>query len=284
MRLGAYIGEFHSPEEWAHIHLQHGYGAVYWPFDTVPYTSDSETIQGYVDSAARHGLVIAEVGAWCNMLDPKPSVRDANLNYIIGQLRLADQVGARCCVNIAGSLNPALWDGPHPDNLTEATFGLTVELIQQIIDSAKPRNTFYTIEQMPWLFPYDIPSTHRLLKAVNRSALAVHVDMCNMINAPDKVYRTGELTREFFSEFGPLIRSVHVKDLTITDELTVCIREVIPGQGVFDLETLLNECAKLDSDLPVMAEHLETQAQYLQSTGFLKKKAAEMGLGFVTGH
>jgi len=59
---------------------------------------------------------------------------------------------------------------------------------------------------------------------------------------------------------------------------------VIPGRGMFDHEALLRCCDALDTDLPVLAEHLETQEEYLQATGFFKAKAKELKLQFVQGY
>lgn len=284
MRLGAYVFGYKNPEEWAQIHLNKDYGAAYWPFNEIDYTADDATIQGYVDAAARHGLIIAEVGAWRNLFDANPKRREENMAYCIGQLQLADRVKAKCCVNITGSLHPTLWDGAHPENTSDRMFGQVVESIQHIIDTVKPRNTFYTVEPMPWMFPYDVDSLHRLIKAVNRSAFGVHVDMCNMVNSFEKVYATGELTRIFFREFAPLIKSVHAKDTVIGKNLTMCIHEAIPGQGIFDYEALLTECARLDADLPVLAEHLNNESEYDQATDYIKRKAEELGLEFLKGY
>jgi hypothetical protein len=42
--------------------------------------------------------VIAEVGAWVNLLDPDSAKRKANLQYVTERMALAEAVGARCCV------------------------------------------------------------------------------------------------------------------------------------------------------------------------------------------
>lgn len=284
MRLGADILDIRTPEEWAQRHVELGYGAAFWPSDAAPYDADERMIQAYLTALQRRGLIIAEVGAWCNLLDANPETREKNLNYVIGQLKLADRVGARCCVNIAGSLNVQSWCGPHPDNLSDANFRRIVELIQQIIDSAAPKHTCFSLESMPWLFPYDIESTERILKAVNRAAFGVHVDMCNLINGYEKVYRSGELVRSFFSEFGDKICSVHAKDIALVGELTVQIQEVVAGEGVFDHDALLKACDALDNDLPVMLEHLHTPDEYLRAATFMQTRARKLGLRFVEGH
>ena len=65
---------------------------------------------------------------------------------------MADEIGARCCVNIAGSRG-AKWDGPHPADLTPETFDLIVQSVREIIDAVKPTRAFYTLETMPWMYP-----------------------------------------------------------------------------------------------------------------------------------
>ncbi len=276
MRLGAPVFDWTTPEEWALAHVKKGYGAAYWPLgDGAPESEERE----YVMAAQAHGLVIAEVGIWNNLLDSDDARREENMQYAIRRLRIADRVGARCCVNISGSKS-TYWDGPHPDNLSEETFRQVVEGTRRILDEADPKHTYYTLEPMPWMLPYDVESLQRLIAAVDRPRFAVHVDMCNLVNSFYKVYHTGDMTREFFHAFGPLIRSVHAKDtLLAEDKLTLHIDEAIPGRGVFDYDTLLYACHKL-GDIPVMAEHLHTREEYDEATGFLFGKAEALGIPF----
>lgn len=274
MRFGAHVFGYTDAESWARKHVEHGYGATYFPLS---YRDAPEKIDAYVDAARRHNLVIAEIGIWNNQLDRDPVKREQYFHDAVEQFKLADRIGARCCVNIAGSLADT-WDGPHPDNLTDENFNVIVRNIQAIIDAAKPKNCYYTLEPMPWMFPRNVEDMWRLIKAVDRDAFAVHADMCNMVNSFDLVYHTGDLVRSFFSEFGKLIRAVHAKDTVLGKHLTLHISEAIPGDGVFDYDALLTECNKLDPDLPVMAEHLETEEQYLRATSHFQKKAAELGI------
>lgn len=282
MRLGAYIDTFSSGEAWAQRHVELGYGAAYWPREIVDCHCDDARIEEFSCAAKRHGLVIAEVGAWNNLLDADPVRKRENLEYAIGQLRLADRVGARCVINISGSRNPMYWDGPDAQNLTERTFDEIVDLTQQIIDTARPEHSYYTLEPMPWMVPYDIRTQAKLIERVNRSRFGVHVDMCNMLNSMERLYGNGDLTRAFFREFGSLIRSVHAKDSCICgNELTLHIHEAIPGEGMFDHDALLECCERLDPDLPFMAEHLKTQAEYRIATDFFRKRAEKLGIRFV---
>lgn len=280
MRLGAHVYGYRDAEEWAALHVQYGYGAAYWP---LPHTAEKALEEEFAAAARRHGLVISEVGAWNNLLHRDPAQREKNIRDTIACLKLADRVGARCCVNITGSYADT-WDGPHPANLTEETFREVVAITRRIIDEAAPQHTFYTAEPMPWLYPNSIGAMQRLLDAVDRPQFAVHVDMCNLINSFDNVYRTGEYTRAFFAAFGPRIQAVHAKDIRIAGKLTLQIYETPPGEGVFDHAALLRECSKLSPDLPVMAEHLEGPMATRRAASFFAGQAQALGLEVVKGY
>ena len=67
-------------------------------------SNESESrIIAYKDAAQKAGLTIAEVGIWRNALAADPAEREGNMDYCVEQLRLADFVGARCAVNVAGA-------------------------------------------------------------------------------------------------------------------------------------------------------------------------------------
>ena len=275
MRLGGPVFHWSTAEEWALEHVARGYGAAYWPLGL---DASPEKEQAFVDAAHRHDLVIAEVGVWNHLFHPDPETAENNVRVCIERMKQADRVGARCCVNVSGSCGPD-WDGAHRDNLTKETFDRIVRLTQRMLDEAQLKNTFYTLEPMPWMYPTDAEDAKALLAAIDRPSFAVHVDMVNMIDTPKKIYKTGELTRHFFAELNEHIRSVHVKDIGITTGLTIDMPEVLCGTGEFDHAALLTECAKLD-DVPVMVEHLKTEEEYDQAVAHLRKVAAECGLAF----
>lgn len=181
MRYGAPVFDTHTPEEWIASHRRLGYGAAYFPLSA---KDDPSKIDEYAQAAREAGLVIAEVGAWSNPIDPNPERREQAVRYNIEQLELAERVGARCCVNISGSCHPEIWMAAHPDNLSEAAFEKIVQTVRRIIDAVNPTRTFYTLECMPWSFPDSVDSYLELIKRVDRKGFAVHLDPCNLVNCP----------------------------------------------------------------------------------------------------
>ena len=278
IRLGGPIFlKSRDPREMAHEHRRLGYGAAYCPEAKVEETALVREIER---AFAAENVVIAEVGAWVNMLDPDAAKRAKNLRYVAERLALAEAVGARCCPDIAGSYNPTVWYGPHPKNLSQEFFDATVENCRRVIDEVKPKRTKFTIEMMGWSLPDGPDAYLRLIRAVDRSGFAVHMDVCNGINSPAKFYRSGEFISECFRKLGPWIVSCHAKDLQWITELNVHFLEVVPGRGEVDYRTYLTELSKLPADAPLMLEHLKTAEEYEEGKRYIMKVGSELGLAF----
>ena len=277
LRLGGPIFlKSDDPRELAREHRRLGYSAAYCP--TVK-SGDTARAREIEKAFAAENVVIAEVGAWVNILDPDPEKRRANLSRVAERLALADEVGARCCVDIAGSYNAKVWYGPHPDNLSQRFFDATVENCRRLIDEAKPKRTKLTLEIMGWSFPDGPDSYLKLIKAIDRKAFGVHLDVCNGINSPVRFYRSGEFISECFRKLGPHIVSCHAKDLDWVVELNVHFVEVIPGRGQVDYRAYLRELSRLQ-DVPLMLEHLRTPEEYEEGKKYIQKTAQELGLQF----
>lgn len=276
VRLGGpiYLKTSTDPRELAREHRRLGYSAAYCP--PIKLEDAAAARAAY----AAENVVIAEVGAWKNMLDPNDEARKANLAYVIERLALAEAVGARCCVDIAGSYNPKVWYGPHPKNLSQEFFDATVENCRNVIDQVKPKRTTFSIEMIGWNIPDGPDSYLKLIRAVDRKAFAVHMDICNGVNSPERFYRNREFIEECFKKLGPWIASCHAKDLQWIPEMNVHFVEVIPGRGEIDYKAYLRELTKLPTDAPLMLEHLKSAAEYDEGRAYIQKMAAEAGVTF----
>jgi len=262
-----------DPAEWISAVRGGGYAAASLPLSL---DSDDATIAAYLKAAVAADIRIGEVGAWSNPIDPDPAKAKAALVNCQEKLAWAERIGACCCVNIAGSRNPAKWDGPHPDNFSRDTFDLIVQTTREIIDAVKPQRTFYTLETMPWIFPSSPDEYLDLIKAIDRPGFAVHLDPVNMINNPARAYRTGDFIRECFAKLGPYIKSCHAKDIILRENLTVHLDECRPGTGLLDYGTFLRELAKLHPDTVIALEHLP-QEEYPAAAAYLRKIQKENG-------
>jgi len=275
MRLGGPVFAGSSdPEVWVAAHRKHGYGAAYCPLAD---DADADAVRALSRAAERAGLVIAEVGAWSNPLSPVEADRKAAAELCRRRLALADRVGARCCVNIAGSRGPK-WDGPSADDLTSETFDLIVETVRAIIDGANPSRTFYTLETMPWMYPDSADSYVDLIRAIDRKQFAVHLDPVNLVCSPQRYFGNAALIRECFGKLGAHVKSCHAKDILLADRLTVHLDEVRPGLGGLDYRTFLKELDGLHPDTPLMLEHLSSEAEYDAAAAHIRAVARDAGV------
>lgn len=266
-----------DPDALAREHRQLGYTAAYCPNAKV---EDTDRVRAIEKAFASAGVVIAEVGAWVNMLEQGPEKRRKNLDYVQSRLALADAVGALNCVDIAGSYNPDKWDGPHPKNFSQECFDATVENCRKLIDAVKPRRTKLTIEMMGWVIPEGPDRYLRLIKAVDRPAFAAHMDICNVINSVDRFYNNAAFIRECFSKLARWIQSCHAKDLYWQPEPNLHFIEVIPGRGGIDYAAYLTEIAKLPHRPPLMLEHLRKAEEYQEGADHIRKVGAKAGITF----
>lgn len=258
--------EHRTPEEWAENMKKIGCQAVNFPVD---YEAPDSLIEAYAQAAKAQRLIIAEVGAWCNPIAPDREVRKKALERCRGQLRLADALGACCCVNVSGSKGER-WDGPYRENFTEETWRDMVKSIQEIIDDVKPQNTFYTIEPMPWMYPMGPEEYRRLLEDVDREQFAVHMDIFNWITSPQRYFRHEEFMEKCFEMLGAHIKSCHLKDVLLKQEFILQLEEMACGQGGLNLKKYRELIDRTDPDIPVIIEHLDSDREYLESLGYIR--------------
>lgn len=268
MRLGINDELGHSsPEEWIAILKKLGLRTA-----VAPMASDApETVKkDYLRMAEANDIVIGEVGIWKNVLDPDEKKRKEAIAYAGKQLAFADEIGARCCVNISGAAGE-IWDGYYAENYEQDTYEQIIEVTRQIIDEVKPVRTFFTLEPMYWMHP-DSPEDYlKLIKDIDREHFAVHMDYANMINGFEKYHNCEVFIDECFHKLGSYIKSVHAKDLILKYAPPVCIQETLPGTGRIDFARVFKLCHALDSDMPVFAEHLHGMQEYEKAICFMKK-------------
>jgi len=262
MRLGGTV--FYSgtdPEEYALAHVAKGFKAAVCPW-WLP-ADNPEKIEAFKATMKKHDIRIAEVGAWCNPLDPNPEMAEKNIQYMIERLRLAESLEADTCVNILGSKSAVHWDGPCKEGYTEAFFNEAVAVMQRVIDAVNPTHTRLSFEMMPFYFLDCAEEYLRFLEAIDRPATGLHLDICNTMNHPRRLYNNTEFIRHTFDLLRDRIVTLHLKDIRLKPNSGVAeFEEVLIGEGNIDYLTLLAEIKKLPAEIPAMLEHLETEEEY----------------------
>lgn len=268
IRLGAPIFvKSDDPEVLARAHVECGYKAAYCP----PLNAgQTDKIRAVREAFARCDVVIAEVGAWSNMIGPEQDKRSKNLAMVAERLALAEEVGARCCVNYAGTVEPGRDWGPLAANFSRETFDLIVQTVRDLLAAVKPTRTKFTLEVMRTCPPDSVDNYLELIRAIDRPAFGVHLDPANMFYSPRQCFDSGATILDAVRRLGPWIASCHAKDLTVRPGLAVHIDECVPGTGVLDYRAYVDGLAALGRDVPLMLEHLKTEAEYRQAAEFVR--------------
>lgn len=278
MRLGGPVFvETEDPLELAKAHRHAGYRAAYCPSDLS--IEETDKIKAFREAFIKEDVVIAEVGAWCNPLDPRSDIAEKNINYMIERLALADELGALCCVNIIGSYSTDFWFAPHQKNFSQDAFDASVEIARRVIDTVKPKRAKLTFEIMPYVFLDGPHSYLEFIKAIDREEAGIHLDPVNCINSPRTYFNYAQIFEECFNILGPHIVSCHAKDILIRPEApNTQLDEVRPGLGIVDYRMLIKHVAALPNDVPLMMEHLTSEEEYMAARDYIVGIAQELNI------
>lgn len=266
MRLGINSVFTHeTPEQWAEILSKRGLQAASFP---VNFEAKDHVINAYEKAFQDYNITIAEVGIWNSpfTLDEKEAAK--NRDICKHQLELADAIKAKCCVNVSGAVGKC-WYGCYPENYTEDCYKRNVEFVQKILSEVNPQNTFYTLEIMQWMVPDSTESYLRLMKDIQHDRFAVHFDPVNLVNSAKTAMFYTQYRDEAIQKLALYIKSCHVKDFMMKQGLTVQIEETIPGTGIAEIPSYVQQINTIDPEMPMLLEHLRTWEEYDQAISYI---------------
>lgn len=261
--------EHTTPQDWASKHKALGLESVVFPVSCL---DGEDCVMAYKKAADDAGLIVAEVGIWRNTLAADPQERRQWIDYSIQQLRMADEIGAKCCVNVVGTPYGPRWDGGYRNNFSKELWQMAISMIREIIDTARPKQTKFCIESMPWMIPSTPDEYLKLIEEVDRTEFGTHLDVVNMITSPQKYFFNDEFLHECFEKLKGTICSCHLKDIRLKEEYTFQLEECACGQGTLDLELYARLADAENPDMPMIIEHLTTDEEYAASVRYVRNR------------
>ena len=185
---------------------------------------------------------------------------------------MADEIGAKCCVNVVGTPYGPRWDGGYRNNFSKELWEMAISMIRKIIDAARPKQTKFCIESMPWMIPSTPDEYLKLIEEVDRTEFGTHLDVVNMITSPQKYFFNDEFLHECFEKLKGTICSCHLKDIRLKEEYTFQLEECACGQGTLDLELYARLADTENPDMPMIIEHLTTDEEYATSVRYVRNR------------
>lgn len=267
-----------DPEELARKHVEKGFRSAYSPL--IP-LEDTDRIKAFRQAFEKAKVTIGEVGYWDNLLDTDADSRKHNREQMVRSLALAEEIGARCAINMFGSYCHGSGINAHNAlNFSDHDgFDVAVELARSFIDQVKPKNAYFVYEIFPFNVVDSPEAIARLVKAVDRKQFGVHMDLVNLINTPRKYFDIPGILNESLRLFGDRIVSSHAKDLRMYEPaVSVILNEVRPGLGNVDYSAYLKGLASLKRDVPLLMEHLSDEYEYDAAAAYIRAAAKQAGV------
>lgn len=271
MRLGTAKNFRHStPEEWAKIHHDLGLRAVVFPLDN---RDDPALADEYAAAAKHYDIAIAEAGIWLPLVCADEEQRKANIDYAVREMKFADRIGARCCVDFIGTYNGVRTED-SPLNFTDEAFEAAVKTIKEIINLSEPKTTKFALEAMRNSLPISPEQYLELLNEIGDDGFGVHLDPFNWALDASMLPSSADILDRSFDLLGGKIVSCHLKDLVADGE---GVAEVMPTKGVFDIAHFFDRLKEYP-DTPVIIEHLNSTEEYLEALSLIDAKFGIMNL------
>ncbi len=266
-----------DPLALARAHQAKGYRAAYAPQIDL---QDTAAIRDFRTVFEREKIMIAEVGYWDNLIDTDEATRATHRQRMVEALALAEELGARCAVNIFGSYCHGHGNSRHfAKNFSELAFADAVDMARYFIDAVKPKTAYFTYEIFPFSVVDSPAEIARLIAAVDRKQFGVHLDLVNLINSPRAYWKSGDIMRECVRLFGDRIVAAHGKDVKLREPaISVILEEVPAGDGCLDIASFVRELDRLPHEVPLLLEHLATEAEYDRAAAHYRRVAAGEGI------
>ncbi len=222
-----------------------------------PLEADAASVLRVKQAFDAAGLEVAQANGWYECLvNPDGARRAEGVAGLQALSRWGRLLKAATVYVRPGSLNPGGHWWPHPLNHSAATFDRLVDSLRRVCPIAQEEGVILAIEGHV-LSPLD--SAGRvldLLDAVASPALNFNVDPVNFVGTVRDVYDTRRVLDALFDALGPHTVAAHVKDCMLDNAPVVHIQEVVPGDGMLDLDLFLRHFQACCPDGYMLIEHL----------------------------
>jgi sugar phosphate isomerase/epimerase len=215
----------------------------------------TELLEDALDDPARagsHGLSVAALAGYRNLIAPDPEVRRANLAFIGRCLELAPRLGTSIVATEAGTRNADNEWADVPENRGEEAWRLFLDAVETLLPVAERHGSVLALEATVKHVLRTQSRLIELLDAFPSRHLQLVCDPYNLLSS-HLLPAQQHAMREFLDRFEHRFVVAHLKDVgpggaeESTPEL---------GTGVFDQRPYLEFLRTRRRDLPLILEHL----------------------------
>jgi sugar phosphate isomerase/epimerase len=213
---------------------------------------DWEAARKITSGFERHGLKIAGLAAYYNVVDPDTERRKKGENRIRCYIENWKRLGSPIICTETGTLNAKSEWLESPENDTEAAYLDCRSKIQSLVTAARKTGAIVAIEAYWRNVISSAEKTQRLFRDIKSPALGLVMDPCNYFHNQD-LDKMQPMLEEIFRLVGSKTALAHAKDVKRSPE-----GPDLPaaGLGVLDYPIYLKLLAGLNKPLYLALEHL----------------------------
>ncbi len=217
-----------------------------------PLQPDWQAAAKIVDTFHQHGIRIAAVFGYVNVVDPVPERMKQHEARMACLIQNWKRLGCRNISTETGTFNATSPWVDAPENTTEQGYEKCRASLKKLVAMAEKSGAIISIEPY-WRNVIDsIDRAERLFHDIPSPALRLVMDPCNYPRKEDLPQFAGMLD-EMFARLGDKIVVAHAKDVKASAEGTDL---PAAGRGVLDYPHYLRLLAGLDRPIDLILEHL----------------------------
>jgi len=217
-----------------------------------PWSPDWEAAKKITSCFDRHGVRIASLYGYYNVVHPDPAKRrhgEARMEFYIANWK---RFGCPVISTETGTFNrDSEWAGA-PENETEEGYAQCRAAFERLARAAEKTGAVIAIEAYWRNVISSIERAARLFRDVQSPALKLVMDPCNFFRK-EQLPQMQAMLQEMFKQLGDRIVVAHAKDVKAAADGTDL---PAAGQGVLDYPLYLRLLAQLNRPLDLVIEHL----------------------------
>lgn len=184
---------------------------------------------------AGHGVEIAIMGCYYNMIHPDHAEREAGTRRFEASLRCARSFGCGIVASETGSVDPSF--AYTERNFTDDAFTQAEQTIERLVHRAEHVGVTVAIEPGVNHPIHDVETSVRLARLINSDNLGFILDPTALIT-PELAPRQMDIVHDMLDTLGPRIVATHLVDYRIVDGKVVRCNL---GEGQLDAHGIVSE-------------------------------------------
>lgn len=183
---------------------------------------------------ARHGVEIAIMGCYYNMIHPDHAEREAGTKRFEAYLRCAHSFGCGIVASETGSVDPSF--AYTERNFTDDAFTQAEQTIERLVRCAEHMGAIVAIEPGVNHPIHDVETSMRLARLIDSDNLGFILDPTALIT-PELAPRQMDIVRDMLDALGSRIVATHLVDYRIDGGKIVRCNL---GEGQLDAEGIIS--------------------------------------------